>query len=87
MKLIILSVIVVIGAILFFIGGETGKEVTRGLDINDSKDAGCAGCLGILVLIIFGIAFLFKVFFINLKTGYVIEIITKRCFKSDYVTA
>lgn len=31
MKLIILSVIVVIGAILFFIGGETGKEVTRGL--------------------------------------------------------
>lgn len=63
MKFIFFSVLLIIGALLFFAGGETGKNVAKAGGIHDSTDAGCLGCLGVLAFIIFGFTFLLKVLF------------------------
>lgn len=63
MKFIIFSVLLIIGALLFFAGDETGKDVAKSGGIHDSTDAGCLGCIGVIGLIIFGFIFLLKILF------------------------
>ena len=47
------AIILIIGAILFFSGGEDSKDLARVFGVNDSSDAVGGGCLGCGIITIF----------------------------------